>query len=113
MSDEPKLTLDEAKARVAASGGPRVSEESIKAKISEITNLRHKHLDICIITMQNGFFFVGVSARAQREADDPEVGARYAYDNAFKQIWTHEGYLLREQLYAQERLAQQIEDSAG
>jgi hypothetical protein len=57
---------------------------------------------VCFITMKSGFQFVGTSTPASPANFDAEIGERYAYDNAFKQIWTHEGYLLRELLHAQE-----------
>ena len=48
--------------------------------------------------MRNGFVFVGKSAAASPENHDTKIGEYYAYDDAFRQIWTHEGYLLREKL---------------
>lgn len=95
---EPALTLDQAKAVVATKTAPRVTEESIKAKILDVTYSYNGVTTICLITMQNGFRFVGTSTPADARNYDQKVGDRYAYDNAFKQIWTHEGYLLREQL---------------
>lgn len=95
---EPKLSLDEAKAVVATKTAPRVTEDSIKAKIERVDYVAHGMLTICIITMKNGFMVSGVSAPASSANFDPEVGKRYAYDNAFKQLWPLEGYLLREKL---------------
>lgn len=98
---EPKLSLDEAKAVVATKPYPRVTEESIKAKIASVDY----HLvgedstgTICVITMKNGFITTGFSKSADLRNHDEEVGKRYAYDNAFKPLWQLEGYLLREQL---------------
>ena len=95
---EPELSLDEAKAVIASTTAPRVTEESIRAKIADVRYLREEVMTVCFIVMRNGFVFVGTSAPASPENYDPEVGKRYAYDNAFKQIWPHEGYLLRELL---------------
>jgi len=95
---EPKLSLDEAKAVVAAKTAPRVTEESIKSRIKDVDYIYHAQLTICIITMVNGFMVNGVSAPASPSNYDLEVGKRYAYDNAFKQLWPLEGYLLRESL---------------
>jgi Phage protein (N4 Gp49/phage Sf6 gene 66) family len=96
---EPKLSLDEAKAVVATKTAPRVTEESIKAKIASVDYITSKNLmTICLITMKNGFIVNGVSAPASPTNYDAEVGKRYAYDNAFKQLWPLEGYLLREKL---------------
>lgn len=97
---EPALTLGETQAIVETKAAPRVTEVSIKAKIADVEYFRVRHLTICIITLQNGFFVEGHSAPAAPENYDQQVGERYAYDNAFRQLWPLEGYLLREQLAA-------------
>lgn len=99
MSDEPSITLDEAKTIVASKTFPKVTEESIKEKITCVEYVYNGTTTIALITMRNGFKFVGTSTPASHQNYDEEVGKRYAYDNAFKQIWTHEGYLLRENLF--------------
>ena len=98
MIATPSLTTEQAKAIVATKKDPRVTEESIKEKIGEIDYLMHGQLTVCVITMKNGFMTTGVSAPASPANFDAEVGKRYAYDNAFKQLWQLEGYLLREQI---------------
>lgn len=99
---DPILTLEEAKAVVATKTAPRVTEESIKAKILDVDYFTHDLTTICMITMRNGFRFIGHSTPADARNYDAKVGHRYAYDNAFKQIWSHEGYLLREALFQEE-----------
>lgn len=94
----PRITLDQAKTILETKRHPRVTEDSIKAKIVDTTFVQVKATTVCLITMQNGFVFVGTSTPADVRNFDYDVGERYAYDNAFRQIWTHEGYLLREQL---------------
>lgn len=102
MNDkEPKLTLDEAKAVVSTKTAPRVTQESIEAKIESVRYIRDSTLTICIITMFNGWKTTGVSAPASASNYDQDVGDRYAYDNAFKPLWQLEGYLLRHQLSEQ------------
>jgi hypothetical protein len=100
---EPKMTLDEAKAVVATKTAPKVTEDSIKGKINIVNYMLLGTTTICIITMQNGFRFIGTSTPASHQNFDADVGARYAYDNAFKQIWSHEGYLLKERLSRQDK----------
>ncbi len=96
---EPALSLEQAKAVVATKTAPRVTEESIKAKIASVEYIINGDLlTICIIKVGNGFMVHGVSAPASPSNFDADVGKRYAYDNAFKQLWQLEGYLLREQL---------------
>jgi hypothetical protein len=97
---DPILTLEEAKAVVAKEAmAPRVTETLIKDKIGSVIYLKHEHLTICIITMENGFMVTGQSAPANASNYNAKVGQTYAYENAFKQLWVLEGYLLREILY--------------
>ena len=95
---EPSLSLEEAGAVVATKTAPRVTVDSIKAKIASVEYVRHDILTLCIITMQNGFKTIGKSAPASPENYDFEVGKTYAYEDAFKPLWQLEGYLLRETL---------------
>ena len=95
---EPELSLDQAKAVVETQTAPRVTEASIKDKIASAEYIMHRELTICILTMSNGFMVQGVSAPASVANFDAEVGKRYAFDNAFKQLWPLEGYLLRQKL---------------
>lgn len=102
--NEPKLTLEEAKAAAAAGKFPKVTELAIKDKIAHVNYLTH-HLStggvltICVIEMSNGFAVHGVSAAADPRNHKAEIGERYAFENAFKLLWQLEGYLLRENLY--------------
>jgi len=99
---EPKISLDKAKAIVSEAPAPRVTEEAIKAKIDfvsyEVMELGSSKLTVCCIVMRSGFIFLGKAAPASPANYDRHVGERYAYEDAFKQIWSHEGYLLKEKL---------------
>lgn len=75
---------------------PKVTVATIRARIAEIAYLCYGLLTIRVIEMRNGFKFIGKSAPASPENFNLEVGKRYAYEDAFKQIWTQEGYVLRE-----------------
>lgn len=55
-------------------------------------------LTICILVMSNGFTLIGKSAPASPENFDAGKGKRFAYEDAIKQLWPLEGYLLRERL---------------
>ncbi|MDX8537058.1 Gp49 family protein [Mesorhizobium abyssinicae] len=56
-------------------------------------------LTVCCLTLLNGFTVTGESAAASPENFDVEIGRKIARENARKQIWAFEGYLLRERLY--------------
>lgn len=85
----------------ASRGFPTATKESIEAKIvkSEFSVHAGSTLTIAVLTLRNGFTVVGKSACASPENFNQALGERYAYDDAFKQIWTLEGYLLRETIY--------------
>ena len=99
---EPDITLGRAQEIVAGKTAPKVTEETIRAKIADVAYLRPAVLDgtltICVIVMQNGWVSVGKSAPVSAANFDPDVGKRYAYEDAFRPLWQLEGYLLREKL---------------
>lgn len=57
-------------------------------------------LTICVLVLRNGFTIVGKSACASPENFDAELGHKIAKDDARRQIWALEGYLLRSNLAA-------------
>jgi hypothetical protein len=61
-------------------------------------------LTICVIELRNGFQVVGKAAAADPRNHDSNVGKRYAYEDAFKQIWPLEGYLLKEAIYKADQM---------
>lgn len=83
----------------AVATAPRVTLESMQAKIVSEDYIVHEGiLTLCIIKMQNGFYVVGESAPASPENFDAELGRKFAYENAIRQLWKLEGYALREKL---------------
>lgn len=55
---------------------------------------------VCALTLRNGFVVIGKSASVSAENFDAEIGRKIARADARDQIWTLEGYLLRERLSA-------------
>lgn len=80
----------------------RVSLESIRDKIVGIQYLYPEttpHMTIAIVTMANGFVVIGKSAPADPANFDERTGHKFAEEDAIRQLWQLEGYLLREELY--------------
>lgn len=96
------LQVDEA-ASAAVAVAPRVTLESMEAKIAEEEYLTKGLLTICVLRMQNGFYVVGESAPASPENFDAELGKRFARENAIRQLWKLEGYALRDRLAAEQK----------
>jgi hypothetical protein len=61
--------------------------------------------------MENGFVVMGMTAPAKAENYDIEIGKRYAYDNAYRQLWQLEGYLLRERIMEDESTSTFFEEN--
>lgn len=80
-----------------------VTKDKIEEKIRDVEYATKGVHTICYITLQNGFTVTGQSACAHPDNYDAELGQKIAYDNAFREIWPLEGYMLREKLYQQSR----------
>lgn len=108
--DSLKVT-DEASAAVATH--PRVTLADIEAAIMQEhtftagaacgalghpTSEPLELLTICILVMQNGFTVIGKSAPASPENFNAELGKRFAYEDAIRQLWPLMGYALRDKL---------------
>lgn len=94
------LTTDQAAAAAAEKPFDKITKDGIDAKIATTDFFVRETLTVCIIEMVNGFKFVGTSACVTPANFDKDIGERIAFDNAFRQIWSHEGYLLAERQLA-------------
>lgn len=77
---------------------PTITKDIIDSRIAEVSYSRPffnvPHLTICGIRMKNGFLFLGKSAPVSPGNFDQAVGEKLAYEDAYRQIWSHEGYVL-------------------
>lgn len=102
---------DAASAAVAVA--PRVQLKDIEAGMSGIfyTNAADACRDapvsknmalltMCIVEMKNGFIVVGKSAPASAENFNAELGRKFAYEDAVRQLWPLMGFALRDRLAA-------------
>lgn len=92
----PRLTPDHIDAQIVSEVSGRASELFKNVPASKELEC----LTICVITLKNGFTLVGKSACASPANYDAELGHKIARDDARKQIWALEGYLLRSKLSA-------------
>ena len=90
----PRITPQHIDDQIANENLGRASDMFSGAPISESM----KCLTICVLTLKNGFTIVGKSACASPENYDAEIGAKIAREDARRQIWALEGYLLRSKL---------------
>jgi hypothetical protein len=59
-----------------------------------------KLLSMCVLVMRNGFTIIGKSAPASPENFNAELGRKFAYDDAVRQLWPLMGFALRDRLAA-------------
>lgn len=57
-------------------------------------------LSICILVMKNGFTVIGKSAPASAENFNADLGRKFAYEDAIRQLWPLMGFSLRDKLAA-------------
>jgi hypothetical protein len=79
----------------------RVTVMDIHAKIkaSTYTRLPDGKTTLCQLTLENGFTVLGTSACVDPKNFNVAEGEKYAYENAFNEIWVLEGYLLQQRRY--------------
>ena len=79
----------------------RITKAGIEAKIvdKQYLVLPDGRSTLCILTLENGFTIKGFSACVDINNFDIVMGRHIAYEDAFRQIWALEGYLLAEKLY--------------
>lgn len=79
----------------------RVTLASMRSKVKSeeyIHPIACPTMTIAAIEMQNGFVLVGKSAPADPNNFDKSLGKQFAMEDAMRQLWQLEGYLLREKL---------------
>lgn len=83
--------------RLANAPAPRVTLAHINriADTARCEFIVQGTLTICIMTTADGFHLVGKSAAASPENFDADVGRELARDDARKQLWQLEGYVLK------------------
>ena len=92
----PRLSPDHINAQIVAENWGRASDLFKDAPSTHGMQC----LTICVLTLKNGFTVVGKSACASPENYDAELGGKIARQDARRQIWALEGYLLRSKLAA-------------
>jgi len=107
--DTTMLTDEQRDDLLANRPAETVTRYQIEEKVREVDYVTKGSHTICYITLQNGFTITGQSCCAHPENYNEELGRKIAYDNAFREIWPLEGYLLRERLYQ----AGMLEEGSG
>jgi hypothetical protein len=98
------MAIDRQPAESAAAIKPRTcSLPEMQNKMANVAYhvLPATTLTVCVITMRNGYTVLGHSACADPANFNVALGEKYAYEAAVNQLWSLEGYLLREAMAAE------------
>lgn len=79
---------------------PRITLDHIQSLIVEetYTVLPSGKVMVCELTLRNGYTVRGEAAVVSRANFNEEIGRKISRENAVRQIWQLEGYLLQERL---------------
>lgn len=93
VAKAPRVSLSDIEASIAARYD--TTAELAAGTISKSLSI----LSLCIIEMRNGFVVIGKSGPASPENFVAELGRKFAYEDAVRQIWPLMGYALRDRLH--------------
>lgn len=101
-----QLEQAEAEAAAVAKTENRVTLDSIKAKVltTQLWQPPGTTLTIAVVTLKNGFQVVGKSAAADPLNFNRDLGEKFAIEDAIRQAWPLEAYLLREAMSVEQRM---------
>lgn len=113
MGSTGSLEASEAASAAVQKTPNRVTLDSIHAKAVACDYLRSGVMTIAVVTLENGYTVLGKSAPADAGNFNEELGRKFAYEDAVRQIWPLEGYLLRERLHNEGKPYSQIGGAAA
>jgi hypothetical protein len=89
----------------------KVTLEGIKAKIKGETYLvlPDGRTTLCILDLENGFTIKGLSACVDPAEFNRDLGRKYAFEDALRQIWPLEGYLLAERMLEDKQIGEIVD----
>jgi hypothetical protein len=79
----------------------RISLDFIESQIADVERRQPRTtptMEICIITLKNGFVVIGKSAPADPNNYNQELGQKYAYEDAVRQMWPLFAFSLRDHM---------------
>lgn len=103
VAKAPRVTLKDINDSVAAEY--ILTADKAAAAINAPVMDELKLLTICILVMKNGFTVIGKTAPASPENFNAELGAKFAREDAIRQLWPLMGFALREDLHNERKAA--------
>jgi hypothetical protein len=99
VATAPRVALADIEAAIAARFDFRGGDATFGIPIEQtIVAEQLGILSICILVMKNGFTVIGKSAPASPENFNRDLGRKFAYEDAVRQLWPLMGFALRDRL---------------
>lgn len=102
MSDAPRVTIEQIESKIvsthyftARQGAEHADAYSDTGNLPDSLGL----LTFCVLVLHTGHTIVGKSACVSAANFDAALGRKLAREDAIKQMWPLEGYLLSEKLH--------------
>jgi len=102
MSDAPRVTTEQIESKIvsthyftAKQGAEHPDAYSDTGNVPDSLSL----LTFCVLVLRTGHTIVGKSACVRAANFDAVLGRKYAREDAIRQMWPLEGYLLAEKLH--------------
>lgn len=98
----PRVTLADLESKIAVTTYLRGDAGTGTERWRELTDeqkLSLTTMTVCVLVMQNGFTILGKSAPASPGNFNTDLGRKFAREDAMRQAWAFEGYLLRQRLH--------------
>ncbi len=98
VATAPRVTLDSMVAKIALRQDATLAQvlTALGSPVPDETRV----MSVCFLMMENGFTVIGKAAPAIAANYNAELGRKFAYEDAVRQLWPLEGYLLRERALA-------------
>lgn len=110
VATAPRVTLADIEKAIAfrldTSGGRIVAHECAGQVPADARSL--EVLSVCLLVMRNGFTVIGKSAPASPANYDRDLGTRFAYEDAVRQLWPLMGFALKDRLWMDSEDAMQF-----
>jgi hypothetical protein len=100
VATAPRVTLADIEAAINARYDFNAGVALAALNLPALSDGPPSLLSICILVMKNGFTVIGKSAPASPENFNAELGRKFAYEDAVRQLWPLMGFALREKLAA-------------
>lgn len=99
VATHPRVTLANIQNAIAHTAFSTGHDLTDGVGLSEEQRQQIGVLTICLVVMKNGFSVIGKAAPASPENFNAELGRKFAYEDAVRQLWPLMGFALREKLH--------------